>query len=179
MTTYGLAVAVCGTTQACECKGHQTPETGVVMDHPAWEYLLDDRARKPCDYMAQLDAMGLMVSWRHDKLCPACKGLNWVPAILLPEEPCRDCNGMVAAREGAGGEWQGRCATCDGSGTIQREDEGLMRELLEEAGCTVIYSTAFESVYRWSVLSGDESHADFGPTLLEAAARAMSVEVQI
>ena len=126
-------------------------------------------AKKPCPDC--LSKPGLLGD------CARCQGERQV--YILGERARRPCR-----ETGRGDHHPDNCYTCRGRNwfpTILHPDgsvcEGLLRELLEEAGYKCSYLTGAYDNRVWHLWEGDMPGAP-GATLLETAAKALGVEVK-
>lgn len=172
-----LAVKVCAATRPCADEGCE--EQPKPHDH----YVLGERARKPCG------GRGTSISEHYHGDPYSAGGYQpdcprWLPAILLLPEPCsckpeHGCAECVIRGLDDLPDTHEKCSVCGGSGVVQCVNVGLSIELLEEAGWAIGYCTEYldEPTMSpcWSI--GHRYIEFYAPTLLEAAGKALGVEV--
>lgn len=196
MTTYDLAVAICGAKRPCpSCENREPgksgldarsfyPDAGAPLPCPNCQgtgevYVLGEGARRECPGPTWVDFAGKLAHISHGHVfggCEVCNGLGWLPTILLPPTACPNLNKFYETAEKVFTKHDEQCLACGGTGTIQHVDERQLRELLEEIGCKVLYDRTITYDGPWHVQSGTPYiERPWAPTLLEAAAQALGV----
>lgn len=158
-TIQDLAILVSGAKKPCPdhyAPGSQLYSVGPIpycmnCDGSRQVYILGERARKIVRGSFHWECAGCQ-NWpmeRPDK-CPGCSSIEFTYVVDRPEG------------------WLPTILLPD-----ERIDEGLLRELLEEAGFLVEYTTGKHSKKWWSIACSDPFAKAFGLTLLEATAKAL------